>query len=550
MIIDAQQVPTRTVFEADICIIGSGPAGMAMAMAFDGKPFKVLMLEAGRLRRNRADQAQYAGDNVGWDYEDLDQARSRYFGGSSNCWAGFCRPMDEHDFEERDWVPNSGWPFGRQELAPYYPRTQSLLQLGPYEYDPKQWEAWLARPSANLVKFTRDRVRNMISQLSPPTRFGRVYRDHIARSQNVVCYVGANVTEIETPGNGASVTGLQVRTLSGGAFRVKARNYVLAAGGIETPRLLLVSNRYQPNGIGNQHDQVGRYFMDHPRLQQGTIHFNDPARQAPIYDKHVTFPGGMTAQGAKIAAFFSLSPEVQRKERLGNTRTYAVSRFAGDDPATYKAIGHLRQALHGAGSILERSNADVANVVRNLPSVALLAAGLKFKVPFLKRGYSLETIIEPTPDPDSRVTLNAQRDRLGMQRVTVDWRPGELEKRTIRRTQEILGQELVRAGAGSVTVDAPADSDPWPKGLNGCWHHMGTARMHQDPRKGVVDANCQVHGMENLHIAGSCVFPTGGADFPTITLVSLALRLADRLAARETDVRMTTDRSGANGASR
>jgi choline dehydrogenase-like flavoprotein len=140
-------------------------------------------------------------------------------------------------------------------------------------------------------------------------------------------------------------------------------------------------------------------------------------------------------------------------------------------------------------------------------------------------------VVEPTPLPDSRVTLGTGRDRLGMPRVRVEWRLGELEKRTIRRTQEILGEDMALAGTGTVIPDAPYEGEAWPDTLCGCWHHMGTARMHADPRQGVVDAQCRVHGMENLFVAGSSVFPTCGSDMPTITIVALALRLADHIKA-------------------
>ncbi|MFL5279647.1 MAG: FAD-dependent oxidoreductase [Rhodopila sp.] len=531
MIVNANDVPRGTVLETDICVIGAGPAGISLAREFDGQPFRVILLEAGKLRRDRAAQALYKGDNVGLHYEDLDQARSRYFGGSSNCWGGFCRPLDPQDFERRDWVPNSGWPIQRSDLMPYYQCAHALLQLGPPEYNPSTWESWINRPDARLVPLPGDRAINMISQLSPPTRFGRYYRREMIRSGNVMAYLNANITEIETPGNGARVTSVRVRTLTGVSFKVVARTYVLATGGIETPRLLLTSNRYQPAGIGNQNDLVGRYFMDHPRLRSGMIRFRNPVANSAIYDLHRTLPGEITAQGVKIAGYFGLTAETQRAERLGNTRCYTVSRYVGDDPASYAAVSHIRQFMHGAGSLMERSRSDLLNMARQLPNVMVLAAGLKFKLPFLARGYGLETVVEPSPLPDSRVTLGHGRDQLGMPRVKVEWKLGELEKRTIRRTQEILGEDLQRTGAGTVTVEAPIGDDPWPSTLRGCWHHMGTARMSDDPRTGVVDAQCRVHGMENLYIAGSSVFPTCGSDMPTITIVALALRLANHIKA-------------------
>ena len=531
MIIDARSLPGGALLDADICIIGAGPAGISLAREFDAQPFRVVLLEGGNLAYDRASQALYKGENVGVNYEDLDMARSRYFGGASNCWGGFCRPMDEHDFQVRDWVPNSGWPIGRADLLPYYRRAHPLLELGPFEYDPATWEGWIGRSDARLLPFDGARVINIISQLSPPTRFGRRYYDDIAQSGNVTAYLDANVTEIETPGNGAEVTGVQVRTLTGGSFRVTARTYVLATGGIETSRLLLASNRYQSAGIGNQHDVVGRYFMDHPRLRLGSFNFRDPKANSGFYDLHNTFAGRITAQGVKVAAYFGLTPETQRAERIGNTRCYAVSRFACDDHDTYEAAKFLRQALRGNGSLLGRSPRDIANLARHLPRVVVMVAGHKLRLPFLTRGFAVESVAEPTPLPGSRVTLGQGRDALGMPRVRVDWRVGELEKRTMRRTQEILAEEMAHAGTAEVVIGAPREDEAWPDGLMGCWHHMGTARMHADPRRGVVDADCRVHGVGNLFIAGSSVFPTCGSDMPTITIVALALRLADHIKA-------------------
>ncbi len=529
MILSSRTIPADATVEADICIVGAGPAGITLALEFDAQPFRVVVLEGGAFRYDRAGQALYKGENAGLHYEDLHYARSRFFGGSSNCWAGFCRPLDAHDFEAREWMPNSGWPISRADLEPHYRRAHELLELGPVNYDPSAWETWIDRADAKLIPFEDQRAINVIAQVSPPTRFGRRYRDDIARSQNVTTYLDASVVEIETPDNGALVTSVRARSLADHDFRVVAHTYILAAGGIETPRLLLASNRFQPAGVGNQNDVVGRYFMDHPRLRSGEIVFRDPQNNSRIYDMHSTFIRKMTGRGVKVSGFFGLTPEVQRAERIGNTRCCVKSSYVGDSRQTNLAALTLFRAISERRSLLDRSGTDLLRMATHFPHVFILAFGLKLNLPFLRRGFTLETVVEPTPLPDSRVTLTTARDALGVPRVKVDWRLGELEKRTIRRTQEILGEELAAIGGGEVLVKAPRDGDPWPDTLDGCWHHMGTARMHADPRKGVVDSNCRVHGMGNLFIAGSAVFPTCGSDTPTINIVALALRLADHI---------------------
>jgi choline dehydrogenase-like flavoprotein len=145
------------------------------------------------------------------------------------------------------------------------------------------------------------------------------------------------------------------------------------------------------------------------------------------------------------------------------------------------------------------------------------------------RRYFFKTAMEQAPNRESRVMLGEERDRLGCARVALCWSLTSLDRRTFDRGHEILHEELRRANVGSLeTAFGPAD-DAWPPGLRGARHHMGTTRMHVDPRRGVVDPQCRVHGISNLYVAGSSVFPTGGAANPTLTIVALALRLAEHV---------------------
>jgi choline dehydrogenase-like flavoprotein len=141
----------------------------------------------------------------------------------------------------------------------------------------------------------------------------------------------------------------------------------------------------------------------------------------------------------------------------------------------------------------------------------------------------LSTRIDPVPNPDSRITLGSERDPLGLPRIEFHWQLSPLDKQSVRRTLEILGAELGSAGLGRLQITLDDDDTTWPKDTRGGWHHMGTTRMNDDPKRGVVDRNCQVHGISNLFIAGSSVFPTAGSGTPTMLLVSLALRLADHI---------------------
>jgi choline dehydrogenase-like flavoprotein len=141
------------------------------------------------------------------------------------------------------------------------------------------------------------------------------------------------------------------------------------------------------------------------------------------------------------------------------------------------------------------------------------------------------------------VTLSEQTDALGMPRVRLEWRLRPADMRSMVRAQEIVDEELRRAGLGRLQIELD-DATP-PPGLKGGWHHMGTTRMHLDPRQGVVDEHCRVHGVANLYVAGSSVFPTAGYANPTLTLCALAIRLADRVKKEMHETaRLDTPRSG------
>ena len=190
MFVDARSVPTKTVVECDICIIGAGAAGLTLAREFSGQEFRVCLLESGGLEFDAATQSLYQGKNAGPLQIELDTERIRYFGGTTNLWGGYCRPLDEEDFEERDWVPNSGWPFRRAELEPYYERAHRLCQLGPFNYN---IDAWNSDDKNCSSPFNTGRLVTKFFQLVPTEpddlrRFGRVYRDDIRSSPNTVSY--------------------------------------------------------------------------------------------------------------------------------------------------------------------------------------------------------------------------------------------------------------------------------------------------------------------------------------------------------------------------
>lgn len=484
-------------------------------------------------------QSLYDGKNVGLSYDSLNEARSRYFGGSTNCWGGHCRPLDSLDFKKRDGVPNSGWPFGKEELDRYYERSHSLLKLGPFEYDDGKWAKKMAKEDLFLFPLDRQCLHNVISQVNPQSKYGDIYRARLSEALNIKVMLFSNATEIQTNDTATHVTGVRVKTLSGKKFTISARITVLAAGGIENARLLLLSNQIQKTGLGNGRDLVGRYFMDHPRIRSDIVRINAQRRHRRLYDATMVHSHAAYFSGeARISAHVAPTSECQQKLAIPNSRTYLEARYMSGMSKAYLALRTISRQVKGRARFgypfakIARTIVRAAPpIIINAPQAIIGILDVRLNPSFVKRDFVVETIIEPIPNYDSRVTLSSARDQLGLNKVEVDWQLTERDKLHFILLRKLLIGEMTRQGVFEITKEPPDPAEIWPKNIVGCWHHMGTTRMDSDPTKGVVDVNCRVHGISNLFIAGSSVFPTVGSDMPTITIVALALRLARELKA-------------------
>jgi choline dehydrogenase-like flavoprotein len=531
MFIDTRGVDEGRQIETTVCIVGAGVAGITLALELDRYGIDTCLLESGGYKPDDDTRDLYRGENAGLPYAFADGSRSRYLGGSSNCWGGWCRPLDPWDFEPRDWVPGSGWPFGLDELAPYYARTHTLLKLGPDNFDPAFWAPAIGRADVKRIPLVTGNIRDTIAQFSPPARFGKLYRADLERSRYIRVFLHANVVHIDTDADASHVTRVEVATLTGRRMTVAAKRFVLAAGGIENARLLLASNRVQAAGLGNAHDNVGRYFMDHPRIMSASVRFAPAWSRNKLYDiKYHYQNAAVSAYGTPISSQFALTPAVLRRERLLNSRVWFFSLFHGEGTEGAEALIRCKQALLHKDQPGRRWHDDLATMLRHPIDTAGFGVTRLLQPRALIRDIKLQAIVEAQPNRDSRVTLSDLRDRLGMPRVKVAWRLTELAQRTFDRTFELLAQELRMGGVAQVALDPPLEGRPWPSTLEGTWHHMGTTRMHDSERQGVVDRHGKVFGVDNLFVAGSSVFPTVGANFPTITIAALTLRLAEHLA--------------------
>jgi choline dehydrogenase-like flavoprotein len=548
MFIDTRRIEQGACVNATVCIIGGGVAGITLAREMNKAGIDTVLLESGGFEPDDETRDLYRGESAGLPYQFADGCRGRFFGGSSNCWGGWCRPLDPWDFEKREWIPDSGWPFGLETLRPYYERTHALLKLGPSNFEPEWWEKAINRRDVRRFPLVSGKVRDTVSQFSPPARFGKLYREELRGSRCVRVFLHANVVNIATDPLAKQVTHVDVKTLSGREATVSARIFVLATGGIENARLLLSSNKVQANGLGNDHDLVGRYFMDHPRLQSGYVHFNREWSRNKLYDiKYHYMNTAVSAGGTHIASQLALKEEVLREEGLLNARIWFASVFPGEGSAGAQALFRCKQALLDKEQDGWSLKNDLLTMARN--PVDTLGYGFTrlFQPRQLIRGVRFQVIVEPQPDRDSRVTLSPTlTDALGMHRVRVDWRLSDQVRRTFDRSLAIVAEELRKSGVAAVDLDPAILGGDWPSSFEkeGTWHHMGTTRMHESPSMGVVDPDCKMHGVDNLYVAGSSVFPTAGANFPTITIAALALRLSEHLALRVRRSNGASERAG------
>jgi choline dehydrogenase-like flavoprotein len=536
MITDARRLPNETEIKTDCCIMGGGTAGIVLAMELAKTSINVCVLESGGFQKERIVQQLYQGHNISKIYEEnadesfrdyLLSTRSRFLGGSSNCWGGWCRPFDDIDFRQRDWVPNSGWPFRRAALLPFYRRAHNLLKLGPFEYSYPFWQKTINRRQFCTFPIENEDIQSVISQISS-VRLGRDYRTELEDSFNITTLLHANVVDIELDHHCKTVTKVRAVSSPEKAFTIAAGCFVLAAGGIENARLLLASRRQCPAGIGNQYDLVGRYFMEHLGVLSGTVVFTGRARPSQSYDmRHYYKNPKMSGLGTFVASHLSITNAAQETHKILNSKINIISVQRDEDAAGVRSLFNLYKLLGGRFKHRNFRVSDIAHIALDLGGVSRVAYARLMKSDRFVVGYRVRHVVEPWPNSASRVFLSDDTDRFGLPKITLDWRYGEFERRTIFKGQILLDRALQHAGLGSVNVWSP--SERMPSDSQWIWHHMGTTRMSDDPKCGVVDSSCRVHGISNLFVAGSSVFPTGGMDAPTLTVVAMAIRLADKL---------------------
>lgn len=568
-----------TAFAADLVIVGAGAAGAVLARECAFAPFSVLILESGVAEETEAYAALNRVESVGEPRSPAQIAKRRAFhgaqaafwrqdqqgfgvrcrvlGGSTAAWAGKSAAFDPIDFAARPWVAHTGWPFGRDEIAPYLARAGAHLNLGPHRYGADFWEQYPGGepaptfPSDRLVPFFWQFARSRLDPLDV-MRIG----PELARlkAPNVRLITDATVTEILTDPGGAEVAGVKIASLSGKRGEVRAKFVALAAGGIENPRLLLASRAARPEGLGNAQDLVGRFLMDHPGAR--IAHFG-PADIAKVQRRFGFF--GLT-EGGKTHMYMhglALSPTLQERERLLNCALYLMAENAPDDPwpALKRLLkGRWRTAgadvwavmkspglfFTGIGMAILQSPLTPDPLKRLLVNAAIAFNPNFVAQEFLSRGLPhklvglhVDAISEQAPAPDSRITLSEATDPMGTPQARIDWRLAPDAAHSLRRLALLIREEFPKVG-----LPAPI-LEPWVESgrledavIIDMAHTLGATRMAGSADRGVVDPHCEVFGVKGLFVAGGSVFPTSGHANPTLMITALAVRLADHLKAR------------------
>jgi choline dehydrogenase-like flavoprotein len=451
----------------DCCVVGAGPAGIALALDLAGRGRRVLLCEGGGFDFDERSQEMFRAEVIGDPYHDLSFFRVRAFGGSTAIWGGWCRPLDAVDFEPKPHHPLAHWPIRKADLDPYLQAALAMVEV----------EAIPPDEPVNGSGFQRVHFG-----WSPPTRFGEAYRTAVVDHPDIFLCLNANATRIVA--DEQRVTGVALADFAGRDTIAVAENYVLAAGGVENSRLLLWSNEVSGGRVVKRPASLGRYWMDHPTFTLGD------------FVAFKRFDG----------AYFSLAPDRQRSLGL----LHCGLRFD-------------RHANAPVESLVD----DLAAVAPELAAWAQARLGSdEVYGGLLRASWEQEPRSENRVALSER-----DIDRFGAPRAVLHWTKSAEDLVTVQRTALAFGDHLASQNIGRVRLqdwvlglaDYPEDDELTSN------HHLGGTRMAETPETGVVDADLRVHGQPNLYVLGSSTFPSGGYANPTLTILQLAHRLARRL---------------------
>jgi choline dehydrogenase-like flavoprotein len=508
----------------DLCIVGAGAAGLALAAEFLGGPWRVLILESGLREPDARSDALNVLESVGIRHDGWREGRIRSLGGTTRAWGGQLVPMRTSELEPRPWIPDSGWPVKLEEIEPYYRRVERLLRIEGPPYDDAAWRhLGMAPPGFDPAQF---RIR--FSQWAALGRrnFAVLWRRELERSENVSVLLDATTVAVRCAPGGDRCEGMTIRSRSGREVAVRARSFVLACGGIETARLLLASPTSDGNGVANGSGLVGRFFQDHVSYVAGEI---EPASRRVVQNLFDPRYVGSTMYSVKVEP----SDAAMRREGWLNAMGHIA--FQIPDALGWMELRRILRSLQAGRLELPSRDEALAMLRGSVELTRLVLTRYLAKRRRSPGAGSIRLLVdsEQAPNRDSRVLLDTRVDALGMARARLDWRITDLERRTLTGFAQHIAAEFERLGLGKIRLSGAPDFECRDTlgAARDIFHHMGTTRMSATARTGVTRPDLRCHDVDNLFVAGAAVFPTGGIANPTFTALALSLRLADHLKA-------------------
>ncbi len=520
MILDFEDSNLPDQFDCDICVIGSGAAALSFLTRFYNTQTKIIVLEAGGEHITERNQELFKINTIDHPFPGSLEGRFRVFGGATMRWGGQALPMDSIDFEKRDWIAHSGWPIAKKELDPYYDKADHFLNLDVIgEYDENIFDLIKEKElpeSADLnLRF---------SKWSPTPNVRELYRQKIQSSKNISLLQNANLTNLHLNENKKTLAQAEFRTYDGRQGKVKARKFVLACGGLENPRLLLTSNNQLEKGLGNHKDMVGRFLQDHPNARVAT--FQPLKRNTQAYFNYF-----LIAKTRYLPRLIC-SNEFQKQEQTVNVGASLLHFTKPEHP--FEKIKELyRKKVRGE---LKLKDASVLfSVMKHLPALTKTAKQyfIDKKIYTPDPDVKLNIMMECNPEPHNRIQLSDEKDIFGMPKIQLHWTISDQVIHTFEKSLDLFKSYIDQSGLGILEKEDFAKNKDWKGRINDATHHIGTTRMGVNDSEAVVDQNCKVFELDNLYIAGSSVFPTGSHSNPTLTIIALAMRLADHLSEKD-----------------
>ncbi len=501
-------------YRPQICIVGAGAAGICLAVELSKQGKSVMVLEGGGRDIEDAAQEPYRSEVIGHVHRGIHTGRFRAHGGTTTRWGGQILELNAEDFERREWIPGSGWPFSRAELESFYRRAHDFEGLGDVlRNDAEVWKS-LGLPEPSFPE-----LQSYLTRWCPEPNFARLHAKTLESSDNLQIWLHANAVELLLEDE--TVRSLRVRTQQGSEALVHADHFVFCMGTIECVRFFL-----QPRASElpwNRSNLLGRHFQDHVDADTARVVPRNRSQFAEIFD-NIFF------RGFKYHPKLRLRPDEQRRAHVLNCA--ATMSFSSDvDEALAATKTTAKHLLRGRFSGLNA--ADILRSTRHIPLLARQTARYALRHRIYNPASSeirLRVHCEQRPDSDSSITLSSERDSLGLLRARLDWRISDLELETIRLFAKTAAISL--APIADVQPD-PALIHSDPAFLDRCDdsnHHMGGMRMAASPGAGVVTPDLLLHGTRNVYVCSGAVFPTSGFSNPTHTILALAIRLADLLA--------------------